>query len=57
MSLLLTSSPQKNNTDFNQSQTSNISDTEFVSMVTNFTDPSLNLSAFIDPHSVTSLAF
>lgn len=57
MSLCLTSSPQKNNTDFNESQTSNISDTEFVSMVTNFTDPSLNLSAYIDPHSVTSLAF
>lgn len=57
MSLLLTSSPQKNNTDLNQSHTSNISDTEFVSMVTNLTDPSLNLSAYIDPTTVTSLAF
>lgn len=54
MSLILSSSPQKNNADFNESQNS---DTEFVSMVTNLTDPSLNLSAHIDPHSVSATAF
>lgn len=48
MPVLLTPSPQKSNTELNASQTS---------MVTNLTDPSLNLSAYIDSHSVTSLAF
>lgn len=48
MPVLSTPSPQKSSTDLNDSQ---------MSMVTNLTDPSLNLSAYIDSHSVTSLAF
>lgn len=48
MPVLLTPSPQKSNSDLNESQ---------ISTVTNLTEPSLNLSAYIDAHSVTSLAF